>query len=169
MHDARDAEDSRLLEAGEKRRLMESYYGLVVDRCRLRLRDDAVALDVAHEVVVRLLDELDRGRRYGVPFRVVVHKVIEWKIAEHLASRRSEAALDEWLERASLDSGEPPEAIDGFEALLEGLTELERTVVRLRYEEDLDFGTIARRLGKEANAVHQIHFRALSKLRRRAA
>jgi hypothetical protein len=36
MHDARDAEDSRLLEAGEYTLLVESYYGVVLDRCRAR-------------------------------------------------------------------------------------------------------------------------------------
>jgi RNA polymerase sigma factor (sigma-70 family) len=53
--------------------------------------------------------------------------------------------------------------------MLEGLTALEQTVLRMRYDEDLEFGEIALRLGKEANAVHQIHYRALAKLRRDAA
>jgi len=34
MHDARDAEDTRLFETGESSRLLESY-GVVIDRCRL--------------------------------------------------------------------------------------------------------------------------------------
>jgi len=169
MHDARDAEDTRLLEAGEKGLLVRGYYGVIIDRCRLKVRDPERALDVAHEVVVRLMSELARGRRYRVPFRVVVHKVIEWKVKEHFQSLRYDEELDEWLRRASADSDEPLEGDDGFRALLDGLTELEQAVLRLRYDEDLDFGEIARRLGKEPNAVHQIHFRALRKLRGRAA
>ncbi len=51
--------------------------------------------------------------------------------------------------------------------MLEGLTELEQEVLRLHYDDDLDFQEIAARLGKEPNAVHQIHYRALTKLRRR--
>lgn len=78
MHGARDAEDTRLLEAGEKALLLEGYYGVIIDRCRLEVRDDERALDVAHEVVLRLLSEFARGRRYRVPFRIAVHKVIEW-------------------------------------------------------------------------------------------
>jgi RNA polymerase sigma factor (sigma-70 family) len=96
-----------------------------------------------------------------------VHKVIEWKIKEHFQSLRHEAELDDWLRRVSTDSDEPLEAARGFEALLDGLTELEQTVLRQRYEEDLDFQAIARRLDKEPNAVHQIHHRALTKLRGR--
>jgi len=56
----------------------------------------------------------------------------------------------------------------GFEALLEGLTELEQAVLRLRYAEGLEIAQIAERLEKERNAVDQIHHRALTKLRRAA-
>ena len=56
----------------------------------------------------------------------------------------------------------------GFEAWLVGLTELEANVIRMRYEEGLELSEIAVRLGKTPNAVHQIHFRALEKLRREA-
>jgi RNA polymerase sigma factor (sigma-70 family) len=170
MHDARDAEDTRLLEAGEHRLLVESYYGVIIDRCRLKVRSDEHGLDVAHEVVLRLLAELKRGRRYRVPFRVVVHKVIEWKVKEHFQQGRVvEVELEEWLALASDGSSVELGAEQGFEAFLAGLTELEQEVLRLRYLSDLDFGEIARRLGKEANAVHQIHHRALTKLRRQAA
>lgn len=113
MHDARDAEDTRLLEAGEHRLLVESYYGVVLDRCHLKVRGDG-ALDVAHEVVLRLMSELARGRRYRVPFRVVVHKVIEWKSREHFQRGKVvEVALGEWLALASSDSSGELEADAG--------------------------------------------------------
>jgi RNA polymerase sigma-70 factor (ECF subfamily) len=174
MHDARDAEDTRLLEAGELAALVESYYGVMLDRARARVgrEDDAVA--VAAEVAIRLLAELKRGRRYRVPFRVVVHQVITWKIKEHFVSGRARGAvreveLEDWLERVSTESSAELEDDRGFEDLLHGLTELEQTVLRLRYVEDLDFQEIAARLGREPNAAHQIHHRALTKLRRAAA
>ena len=169
MHDARDAEDTRLLEAGEKGLLVQGYYGVVIDRCRALVRSEEQAWDVAHEVVLRLMSELARGRRYRVPFRVVVHQVIRWKVKEHFARKTAEVGLEEWLALASSDSSSELEADDGFESFLQGLSGLEREVLRLRYVFDLDFGEIARRLGKEPNAVHQVHFRALTKLRGRAA
>ena len=169
MHDARDAEDTRLLEAGEYGLLVEGYYGVILDRCAAGVRrGDPV--DVAHEVVVRVLGELKRGRSYRVPFRVVVHQVITWKIKEHFgAAKATEVELEDWMHEASTEGTRPLEELladQGFEALLQHLTELEQEVVRLRYGDDLDFGEIAERLGKEPNAVHQIHFRALAKLRR---
>ncbi len=170
MHDARDAEDQRLLGPGELSLLVESYYGVILDRCRARVWPEADAIAVAAEVAIRLLSELKRGRRYRVPFRVVVHKVIGWKIKEHFApAKAQEVELDEWLREASTESSSEFVADSGFEALLEDLSELEQEVVRLRYADDLDFPEIATRLGKEPNAVHQIHHRALTKLRRDAA
>ena len=56
MHDARDAEDNRLLEAGEHARVVEAYYGLILGRCRARVWDEADAIGVAAEVVIRLLN-----------------------------------------------------------------------------------------------------------------
>jgi hypothetical protein len=55
MHDARDEEDRRLLEAGEHRSLLESYSETVIQRCRVRCRteDD---LECAQAVAVRLLE-----------------------------------------------------------------------------------------------------------------
>src|SRR3990170_6677764 len=78
MHDARDAEDTRLLAAGEYSALVENYYETIIQRCRVRCRTEDHALDCAQAVAVRLLSELKRGRRYSVRYRVVVHKVIEW-------------------------------------------------------------------------------------------
>ena len=66
MHDARDAEDSRLLEANEHARLLATYYPVVVERCRVRLRDPD-AYEVAHRVVERLLRELTAGEALPRP------------------------------------------------------------------------------------------------------
>lgn len=170
MHDARDAEDMRLLEAGEIGLLLEGYLGVILDRCRTKVRNPEDALDVAQNVYERLLAELKRGRRYRVPFRVVVHQVTGWKVQEHFQAKRYERDIEESLYHLSTESDEPLGADAGFEAMLDGLTELEADVIRLHYgDADLDFQTIATHLGREANAVHQIHFRALAKLRKRAA
>ncbi len=60
---------------------------------------------MAAEVAIRLLSELKRGRRYRVPFRVVVHKVIGWKIKEHFTPQQvEEVELEEWLHEASTES-----------------------------------------------------------------
>ena len=170
MHDARDEEDRRKIEAGEISLVLESYYGVILGRCRARVWPEGDAIAVAGEVAIRLLSELKRGRRYAVPFRVVVHQVITWKIKEHFQPGKvKEVELEDWLEEAAGEPSTELEDESGFESMLQRLTELEQTVLRLRFLEGLEIPEIAERLGKEPNAVHQIHHRALTKLRRDAA
>jgi hypothetical protein len=55
MHDARDAEDTRLLEAGEYGLLLDGYASVIIGRCRARVWPEADAIAVAGDVVIRLL------------------------------------------------------------------------------------------------------------------
>src|SRR4029077_11494012 len=119
MHDARDAEDKRLLDAGDYAKLVESYYGVIVKRCQARTKADGEAFDVAADVVIRLLGELKAGKRYAVPFRVVVHKIVGWKLAEHFAGRSNHVELTDDL--AADGAYEVVEDRRDLMALLEGL------------------------------------------------
>jgi DNA-directed RNA polymerase specialized sigma24 family protein len=67
MHDARDAEDKRLLETGEHKLLVSGYFHWVRERCFLRLRDPDAADDAAQRIFLRLLSELRDGKTYRVP------------------------------------------------------------------------------------------------------
>ncbi len=129
MHDARDAEDSRLLEANDRATLLATYYPVIVERCRVRLPDPD-ACEVAHRVVERLLREIAAAKRYGVPYRVVVHMVTEWKLKEFFTRGRVEVELDE-------DEAEAPNPFEDFEQghdlglMFAGLPERAREVLRL--------------------------------------
>jgi DNA-directed RNA polymerase specialized sigma24 family protein len=46
------------------------------------------------------------------------------------------------------------------------LTEAQAQVIVLRFQQDLDVGTVARVLGRSEGAVKSLHFRALAGLRR---
>jgi RNA polymerase sigma-70 factor, ECF subfamily len=163
MHEARDAEDRRLLEAGEYGALVESYYGVIVKRCQARTRTDGEAFDVASEVVVRLLAEVKSGKRYAVPFRVVVHKVIGWKLAEHFAARSNAAELvDGPVEEPGFDVADER---NDLIALLDGLPPRERDVALLRILGALNPAEIALKLGVTRNSVDQAWHRAKAKLR----
>ncbi len=166
MHDARDAEDQRLLDAGEHNRLIEAYYGVIVARCQARIRNDGEAFDAAAQVVIRLLGELKAGKRYPVPFRVVVQKVTGWKIAEHFAAQRPATELGE---DATPDDGGYDEAEErqDLSALLDDLPPRERDVAALRILGGLDPTEIAAQLGISRNNVDQAWHRAKRKLRER--
>jgi RNA polymerase sigma factor (sigma-70 family) len=165
MHDARDAEDKRLLEAADYARLVESYYGVIVKRCQARTKSDGDAFDVAADVVIRLLSELKAGKRYGVPFRVVVHKVIGWKLAEHFAGRSHDAELgDDPTDDGTFESADEQQDLM---TLLEGLPQREREVAGLRIVAGLEPAAIAAKLGISRNNVDQAWHRAKRKLRER--
>ncbi|MCZ7588249.1 MAG: hypothetical protein M5U27_05170 [Gaiella sp.] len=79
MRDARDAEDTRLLEGGEIDLLLAGWYETIAGFCIAKMRGP-VGEDVAQAVCERLWKELKAGRhRDGrIPFRVVVYAVSRW-------------------------------------------------------------------------------------------
>jgi RNA polymerase sigma factor (sigma-70 family) len=164
MHDARDAEDRRLLEAGDFAQLLANYFHPVRQRLVARLRDDDAANEVAQTVFDRLLRELAAGKAYPVPFRVVVWRVTEWKLNEHFGRRR-ELPVPDMPPAGAADELAELEARADLASLFAELPERQREVATLRYLEGLEPAQIAARLGIEANAVYQALFNANGRLR----
>jgi RNA polymerase sigma factor (sigma-70 family) len=163
MHDARDAEDRRLLEAGDHRRLVEAYYGLIVGRCRARIHDEGEAIDVAAAVAVRLLSELKAGKRYPVPYRVVVNKVVTWTIGAYFERGKIHHVELDDVHPAD-DAYETVEAELDVAALIADLPERERQVAWLRIVAGLSPEQIAEKLGITRNNVDQAWHRAKRRL-----
>ena len=68
MHDARDAEDTRLLEDGEYAALVESYYGVMLDRSRVKVRREDDAIAVAAEVAIASSPSSSAAAATACPF-----------------------------------------------------------------------------------------------------
>jgi RNA polymerase sigma factor (sigma-70 family) len=164
MPDARDAEDSRLLAEQDFARLLATYYHVVLERCRLRL-PDSDAYEVAHMVMLRLITELRAGKRYPVPFRVVVHQVTTWKIKEFHTRGRVELLPEGWDPESDDDPFESFEQGYDLELLFAGMPARVRDVLRLRYLAGLDIDEVAERLGLTRNAVDQALHRGHKTLR----
>src|SRR5215208_8357826 len=148
MHDARDAEDAHLLERGDRATLIAAYEDVVVQRCLIATRGNE-GYDVAQNVFLRLLQELRRGKRYTVPYRVVVHKVVDWTLKEHFAGGRTELPLPEGWD--PVDPVDPYAEVDegDLDALWVDLAPGDRDVLDLRYMQGLEISEIADRLAKE--------------------
>ena len=159
MHDARDAEDTRLLAAGEHGALIESYFETIIQRCRVRCRTEDDALDCAQAVFVRLLAELRRGRRYSVPYRVVVHKVIEWTTKGFYERGRAVIVeFDDDLPEEVFRPADPYADVEtryDLERALAGLPQGDREIARLRYLDGVEIERVAELTGKKRNAVDQ--------------
>jgi RNA polymerase sigma factor (sigma-70 family) len=168
MHDDREALDCELLEAGDHATLLATYFPEVRDRLALWLSAHD-ADEVLQRVMLRLLSELEGGKRYPVPFRVVVRKVTEWVVKDYFRDRhgRWQPLPDEW------DAADPSDgyvAVDDrslLEELFADLPQAEREVAWLRFAEGLEIEEIARRLHKTRNAVDQALFRIRNRVRRK--
>jgi len=154
MHDARDAEDQRLLEEGEHKLLLAGYLTPVRDRCFFRLGSREAGDEAAQRVFLRLWSELKAGRTYSAPFRVVVWMVTEWTLKGYSSGRAELELPDVWDPAA-------PDAYVGWEedfdlaALFADLPPRQRQVLNLRYRLGLTPAEIAEQLAIEPNAVHQ--------------
>jgi RNA polymerase sigma factor (sigma-70 family) len=166
MRDARDAEDKRLLEEGEIELLLAGWYETIVSRCVARMRGP-VGHDVAQFVCERLWRELKRGRhRDGRwPFRVIVHKVIDFACAGWYEQRWDELELIEIDGPTGDDFTGDVELQLTLEAFVSTLPPGDGEVARLWLLDGLDPDQIARRLGKQPNAVYQARHRILPHLR----
>jgi len=164
MHDARDAEDQRLLEAREHKLLLAGYFTPVRDRCFFRLGSREAGDEAAQRVFLRLWSELKAGKTYPVPFRVVVWMVTEWTLRGFPMGRREVELPDDW-DPAAPDAYAEWEADHDLGALFADLPARQRQVLDLRYRLGLTPAEIAEQLRIEANAVHQALHNGHAKLR----
>ena len=167
MHDARDVEDKRLLDAVEHKLRLAGHFHAVRERCSLRLRGRDAGDEAAQRVFERLAAELARGRAYPVPFRVVVHMVAEWTLRAAYAGAKQDASLPEGWDPAAPDAFEDVDDRLDLALLLEGLPARQREVAVLVYRDGLSHDQIAARLGLKRNAVDQALHNAHRKLAER--
>ena len=161
-----DAADAQLLEDGNIAALLAKYHDVILGRCIARLRGHADAEDVAQGVRLRLVAEFRRGKRYGdTPYRVIVHQVIGWTIADYFEGRPTDVALPEDWNPTEPDAGENVVSYYYLEELLAPLPERARRVLELRYIRGAEIPQIAEELGISRNAVDQALYRGHEALR----
>ena len=166
MHDARDAEDNRLLETGEIDLLLAGWYETIVSRCVAKMRGP-VGHDVAQFVCERLWRELKSGKhRDGRwPFRVIVHKVIGFACSGWYEKGWGELELIEIDGPSGDDFTGDVDLHLTLEEFVATLPSGDGEVASLWLLEGLESDQIAERLGKEPNAVYQARFRITPRLR----
>jgi RNA polymerase sigma factor (sigma-70 family) len=166
MPDASDLDDANLLAAGDIGALLARYEPVIVGRCIARLRGSLDAEDVAQDVRVRLLDEFKRGKRYGgLPYRVVVHQVVGWTIADHFAGRRTDVPLPEgWEPTDGTDPADEVVSRGWVEWAVAQVDGKDGLVLALRYRDLLEPAEIAEQLEMKPNAVYQAIHRGLARL-----
>lgn len=150
-----DAEDAQLLHDRDVATLLAKYQPVIVGRCVARMHGSLDAEDVAQNVLLRLLAEFERGKSYTVPFRVVVHQIIRWTLADHFGGRPTDIPLPDDWDPAQDAEGDAVVSRYYLEELIATLPEQTRRVVALRYLRGLEPAEIADELRMKPNAVYQ--------------
>jgi RNA polymerase sigma factor (sigma-70 family) len=164
-HDS-DADDAKLLQEGRIEVLLAKYEPVILGRCIARLHGDLAAEDVAQNVMLRLLQEFHRAKSYGeTPYRVVVHQVVGWTIADHFAGRATDAPLPEAWDPAGEDSNDDVLGRHDLRRLFAPLPEGTRRVLEHRYLLGFEIEDVAEQLQMTRNAVDQALHRGHARLR----
>ena len=161
-----DHDDADLLADGRIEHLLAKYEPVIVARCIKATKNVHDGHDVAQDVMFRLFREFEAGKRYeGIPYRVVVHQVTKWTLADFHAGRRTDVPLPDELDLAAEDVGDGVLSALWLRELLTQLPERERATCELVYVEGLSPEQAARRLGTTRNNVDQRLFHARKRLR----
>lgn len=157
----RDDLDDLLLRENRIAELLATYYPTVVARLRMRV-PAGVVFDVAQDVAERLIKELRRGKRYPVPFRVVVHQVTGYCVGDYAVRHKKQletplppdwagweqyVVTDDDFERVLVD--------DILTRLCDGLPPRDREIAAMHFGHDMEIADIAAKLGIARNAVDQ--------------
>ena len=153
--------------------VFDIYYPKIYNYGLLQLRDVQSAEDLASDVMLRVLESIERYQPRGVPFSAWVFRIARNRLVDirRRSHRRREVSLVDSLVTASA-GGSPhatvERALDFGEVCfaLGQLTDTQEQVIVLRFLKDLDVATVARTIGRSESAVKSIQFRALTALRR---
>lgn len=161
-----DARDADLLAGGRIERLLAAYELVILARCIRATKNAHDGQDVAQDVMFRLFREFHAGKRYeGLPYRVVVHQVTKWTLADFFAGRRTDVPLPDDLDLSADDPGERVVSDLWLRDVIGQLPEVEKAACTAVYLDGLSPDQAAERLGTSRNNVDQRLFHARKRLR----
>ena len=150
--------------------LFDEYHPRIYRYALAKLGRPAAAEDVAAETFARALGRLPRFRWRGGGFEAWLFRIASNLIVDEF---RTEARIGEIPDTDAIERASPDaetlvlEREDARELarILTGLPEDQREVLLLRFAGGLDTAEIGKVMDRKANAVRQLQFRALTKLR----
>jgi RNA polymerase sigma-70 factor (ECF subfamily) len=156
--------------------LFDEYHPRLYRYALAKLSSPADAEDVAAETFARVLRDLHRFRWKGAGFEAWIFRIAANLVVDHHRRAGRETPSDDTLEPGDAAGPPTPESaiLQGeltarMGDLLNRLGEDQREVLLLRFAGGLDTDEAGRVLGRSANAVRQLQFRALENLRRMMA
>lgn len=151
--------------------LFDHYYPRVFRYARGKLARDVDAEDVAAETFARVLRGLDKFKWKGAGFEAWVFRIAANLVIDtHRRSGRETSegeTIDEEAPTAELPESLllRAETVGGLRAMLDKLAPDQREVLLLRFAADMDTTEVGQVMDRNPNAVRQLQFRALQRLR----
>ena len=160
---------AKLGEADAISALYERYAPQIQRYIASRLGDPVLAEDVCADVFVKVLESLERYEDRGWPFSAWLYRIAYARTVDVLrqARRRHSIPLDE----RQLGALEPPDeqimtriAYLEIKGAMGMLTNEQRLVLRLRFDEDRSLAEIAESLGRTIGSIKALQHRGLMRL-----
>lgn len=150
--------------------LYDRHYDVVYRYCYYHVGDTALAQDVASEVFVRMVENLDRFDVRGRPLLAWLYAIARNLVADTFRRReQTTLPLDDVLvagEDTPMHRAERRLWADRLAAALAHLTEEQRQVILFKFVLDHCNAEVARLMGKSEGAIKSLQHRALAALRR---
>jgi RNA polymerase sigma-70 factor (ECF subfamily) len=167
-------ERSRRLEPSALMQVYDYFYPEVYRYIRFRLHEDNIVEDLAAEVFLQFLEALNRRRGPDRNLRGWLLGTASNLVHDHLRRkyRRKELLLEDELDQTQVETQTPEHSWEvlslkkDVRMALQKLTPEQQHVLALRFADDRSLEETAQALGKKANAVKALQFRALASLRR---
>jgi RNA polymerase sigma-70 factor (ECF subfamily) len=152
--------------------LFDHYYPRVFRYAMARIRNEPDAEDVAAECFARVLQDIRNFRWRGGGFEAWLFRIAANLVVDHLRHVGKEQAEGEPSEEADTAPLVDPASVvqhretrRELDDMLRRLPPEQREVLLLRFAVGLDTKETADVMGRRANAIRQLQFRALSNLR----
>jgi RNA polymerase sigma-70 factor (ECF subfamily) len=148
--------------------LYRRYGGRVYGYLKRKLSDQTVAEDIFQEVFLKMTKSR-RSFKLDGHFAPWLFSIVRHCMTDAFRRGARQKSILESVALAStsdLSESKNERDIHDVESILESLTVKDRTVLSLRYVEDLSFANVASRMGLSAANVRQIASRAIHKLRK---
>jgi RNA polymerase sigma-70 factor, ECF subfamily len=152
--------------------LFDAYHPRLYRYALAKLRSPSDAEDVAAETFARVLGQLDRFTWKGGGFEAWLFRIASNLVVDRVRISAREKATDQPIE-LEVGSKEPLpedqvarlETGEELGMLLSALPDDQREVLLLRFAAGLDTHETGAVMGRNANAIRQLQFRALANVR----
>ncbi len=151
--------------------LYEAYYPKIYNYAFLQLGDVQTAEDLASDVMLKMIESIQKYTFRGLPFGAWVFRIARNRLIDLHRRRRRRGEVD--LSDSIASVLESPQALaeralerGQLQVALKHLTDEQRQVIVLKFIQGFDNRSVGRIMGRSEGAIKSLQHRALGSLRR---